>query len=274
MDTLGGALTALEQAILAAGDYPCWAQNVDTTAARTTLARTVVRIHYEDGQDPHSTRVQVGVIGAPASMGSLVAAVNAAKAQATKVLRAMGDTRIPVAGAPGEAETKELLRKVALRALGHSRLHRWQLARELVWLGPNIRSVSFIWARSRKVQKTDVEKISAKLTKKASAGDVLAAADLRKLAGLSPDEPLALVRPPHVHASANIVRVDEDGVVKREKRRAVLPLFVECEPGAPLPRIRALPDSQPDSEQRLQRSDVTLESTRFLDSMAVYRYRP
>ncbi len=278
--SLKEAIDTLVQRIRDDRDYPAWAQAApDAPDARNKAISTAWGLHYLDGQDPHETIRCTALIGASAETLACVESVNQAKQALQTALHAMDGIHVKVQDpATGEWVMKPLI-KIALASLGHPRLHRRQATRRLEILERAPSSASFTWARLRKVQRITVEEARAMLQEQIekTAGRIIQhQRDLDRLQALQADEPLAIVEAPHLHPKVNlawVVKTEHGTETIRGMRRAVVPIFYPSHSGAPLPRLRPLPEAPPAPGSRLRRSDVLVEDEPFLPSIHIHRYR-
>ena len=238
-------------------------------------------IKYEEGQDPHESRIAPGVLVLSAEGIGLADEVNRLKRTLADVLRKM-QGRTEMDTDPATEERKERpLREVALEAFFFRRLHHWQATRELVVLRtrggvlPAPEYIGFSWRTLRDVRRVTREELIEQLeTRRLQADDPAAAVrDLGVVTSLPPKEPLALVKPGHTTPRANIAWPSIRGrEPERQSKLAVLPLIVAGE--ALPPRLRKLPQAPTPRHYRLARNDTEIEPTPFLQTVAVHRYLP
>ena len=91
------------------------------------IATAIQLIKYQDGQDPHESRIYPGIVAVPQELIKLADEVNHRKSGLARVLKAMDGrtetgTLDPETGVRGERP----LREVALEAFYFRRLHHWQ----------------------------------------------------------------------------------------------------------------------------------------------------
>jgi hypothetical protein len=275
---LEDALGVLDARLAAETGFPLWVwQQADPREARDH-ARAVVRaIDYVGEQAPSATRICPALMGA--SPGTLAAAraVNRAKAELKAALAPMDGRTITLGEDPetGEPIEKPLL-KVALRALKHPRFHRRQALRNIVVLDEAPTYAAFTWARLRKIQTTTVASVRADLLDRIDVEPSAALlAQLERLDSLPPDEPLAIVKPPHVHPRVNLLLPDAskgEGATRPAQRRATLPVLYPAERGEASPRLRPLAEEPPPGPTRRTRRDQRVDPEAFLPSLHIHRY--
>jgi hypothetical protein len=244
------------------------------------ITDAIAAIKYADDQDAHESRIAPGVVVTNKEGLTLATEANRHKRALAKVLRNMQDrTETGVIDIRTGERGERPLREVALEAYFFRRLHHWQATRELVILRrkdsppspPDF--ISFSWATSRDVRRTDRETLLDQLRK--ARLDITAATaiehDLRLLEQLPKHEPLALVRPGHTVPKANIAWPSIAGrEPERQIRPAVLPLLMI---GDRLPaRFRKLPPAPTPKHFRLARADTEIDPEPLLQTHPVHRY--
>lgn len=246
---------------------------------RETLARIATAlqaIKYQDGQDPHESRIYPGIVALSPPGILLADEVNRHKATLAQVLKAMeGRTELATINPETGEKADRPLREVALEAFYFRRLHHWQATRRLEVLRETdkvtgtLEYVGWIWANSREVRRTTREA----LLEQAQAPDarLLTPAEIQLIKELPPKEPLAIVRPGHTIPKANLRWESRNGAPATTKVRvAVLPLIL---PGEHLPqRLRKLPPSPTAKQPRLPRTDIEIEPTPLCRTLPVHRY--
>jgi hypothetical protein len=282
--TLGDALSALSkstdqlcQQLTLETSYPLWVwQTSNSSHARMVLTQHVAALNFADGQDANNTLTCSSLIGTSLGTISLIHQVNRQRKEVTKILRNMDDKKLQVEDKNTKQSHFEKLTKVALTAYGFPRLHRKQIMRPFEVLSDQPERVGFTWARIRKSEKisSDQAKIKIHNLIDRAASDSRHAflqQDLEKINQLDPNEPLAIVNPPHLHARANIVW--SDGChVKRQTKRAVVPIFYPAKANSALPVIKPLADTPPAEGHRMKRRDMKIQEQPYLLSIKVHRY--
>jgi len=246
---------------------------------RETLDRIALAfqlIKYEDGQDPHESRIYPGIVAVPAPCMELADAVNHHKAVLARVLKAMdGRTEIGISDPRTGDRGERPLREVALEAFYFRRLHHWQATRRIEVLRESavamgtVEYVGFMWATSREVRRTSRESLLKQAL--APGATLLSEEDIQIVKGLPDKEPLAIVRPGHTIPKANIRWQPRSATPATTRVRvAVLPFILV---GNQLPdRLRKLPPSPASNAPRLARTDIEIESSPLCHTLPVYRY--
>lgn len=243
-------------------------------ASTEWLRHALLDFWYQDGQDGRATRSHVGLVAADEALLEQVAVVNAAKAEFAALLARIRDEHPPLI-----AEIKAVLPfrqpelHQHLRGSGLARLHLKQCWRAIPVAEAPVARVRLAWYTSgRSIKRLTVREAEQKLlTLDSDAPHVRI--QLRKLAGLRSDEPLAQVQEQAPLMRANLFFAEplEDGRTRRALNVA-LPLFLPA-PRGRLPDRNAPPDAPPESRTRARRRDERLEAEPFLPSLRIHRYR-
>lgn len=251
---------------------PCWA--FDAKADADWLRLALLDFWYRDGQDGRATRSHVGLVAADEALLARVSAANAAKADFAALLSRIRDE------APGlipEAKAVLPFRHPALhdhlRGQGLARLHLKQCWRAIPVAEAPVARVRLAWyASGRSIKRLSVRDVEKKLLALDSEAPHVRI-QLRKLAALPGDEPLAQVQTQAPLMRANLFFREplDDGRTRRAMNVA-LPLFVPA-PDGRLPDHNTPPPHPPAQRTRARRSDERLEEAPFLPSLRVYRYR-
>jgi hypothetical protein len=233
-------------------------------------------IKYQDGQDPHESRIYPGIVALTPAGIALADEVNRHKSTLARVLKAMeGRSEVGTVDPQTGAKGYRPLREVALEAFYFRRLHHWQATRRLEVLRESdtvigaLEYIGFMWASSREVRRTSREA----LLEQANAPDarLLTPDEIQIIQSLPAKEPLAIVRAGHTIPKANLRWEPRGGAPATTKVRvAVLPLML---PAEHLPaKLRKLPPTPAAKQPRLARTDIEIESTPLCQSLPVYRY--
>ena len=229
---------------------------------------------YQDGQDGRSTRSHVGLVAADAAVMEQAARVNVAKQAFAALLaqiREQAPSLIP--------EIKAVLpfRHPGLHGhlsgSGLARLHLKQCWRALPLAPAPVARVRLAWyASGRSIKRLTVREAERRLLALDTEAPHVRI-QLRKLAGLPADEPLAQVQPQAPLMRANLFFREPlpDGHTRRAMNVA-LPLFVPSEDGR-LPDHNQPPPGPPEKRTRARRRDERLEDAPLLPSLRIYRYR-
>ncbi|MCE9681221.1 DNA replication terminus site-binding protein [Halomonas alkalisoli] len=269
------ALIERSEALLAAysrSPAEAWAFQAD--ASEAWLRRALLDFWYQDGQDGRATRSHVGLVAADDILLEKVAAVNGAKAEFARQLAHIRDNHPPLL-----LEAKAVLPfrhpelHDHLRGSGLARLHLKQCWRAIPVAEAPVARVRLAWYSSgRSIKRLSVGDVEKKLmTLDTDAPHVRI--QLRKLAGLPSDEPLAQVQSQAPLMRANLFYCEplDDGRTRRAMNVA-LPLFLPA-PRGRLPDHNLPPANPPETRTRARRSDERLEDTPFLPSLRIFRYR-
>lgn len=251
------------------------------TEALEAATRALLTIKYENGQDPHESRIAPGLLVLSAEGIALADTVNYWKDRLAQALKAMNGIEVEavINEETGERGPRPL-REVALEGLYFRRLHYLQATRRLVVLRErpeNIGTpdrVSFSWSRGRTVQRNSrealIEELSARLANEPRSSHLLKR-DLRLLEQLPAHEPLAIARkaPPTVRVNVRWPARDGHSPV-RTSFSAVAPVVML---GERLPdRFRPLPSEPEPPGARQARADTKLEDTQLLVTVPAFRY--
>jgi hypothetical protein len=270
LQKLAAELQALESALLNESTYPTWIWQQDLEKARPYAAEIITALEYAEDQDPQRTRICPGLLAASQDTLDKVFIINDLKDKITATLRQMDCIKVKVFSEERHKEVEEPLSKVALAALGRARLHRRQVLRHLEVLPLPPQRLGFSWAQTRKIQRIHFDEAEKMLEEKRSRfpEDRYLDHQLRLLAELPRDEPLAYVEAPHLHPRVNIVL--NDG--RKLQKRGTLPLFYLGNPGDKIPKLIPLAE-KPKEGAKKQRRDRIVEDLPYLPSIHVHRYR-
>jgi len=281
------AVQDLIESIKSDCELPCWvydsklSTSISGRHARDVACDIISAFDYEDNQDPHESITLPGVIGSSDNTLSLLDPLNAAKIQFKDIMLKMkGQTTIvDIFSAAGERKQKRVpMAKYSLDLLGRSRLHRYQTYRLLKAFNERPERIGFTWARTSKVEK--ISKTRAIRMLQALGDDEKVYYALKNLDNIPDSEPLVYVRPPHLHARANLVWPDQndDRTEYPKQVNCSLPLFIPCRlsPRQTLPRgnqLKPIP-SDSESKQRRKRINTKVDKKPFLPMINVFRYLP
>ncbi|MDS4025529.1 MAG: DNA replication terminus site-binding protein [Candidatus Contendobacter sp.] len=228
---------------------------------------------YEESQDGRETLTCPGIVGASSETLAIANVCNAAKDEfKAAVLALKGLGRDKVNGAMTDLHRRWETVATAMRRLGAARLNLKQAYRHIPLLDRRPLKIGFTWSKQgRVIQRTSVAEARRLLEQRVETPQVQS--DLRRLAEINGDEPLARVRGVCPHLRANIVFTElGQGRVSRRLMQAPLPILVPLQRGERLPEFVAV-TPEPPSNPRLRRADVRIEDEPFLPSARVYRYR-
>lgn len=260
------------------GALPAWVsrtemelvENLDMRLKAIQLYRA---LWYEDSQDGRETLTCPGIVGV--SLETLTAAhvCNAAKDEfKATVLALKGLNRAEMNDAMADLHRRWETVAVAMRRMGAARLNLKQAYRHIPLLERRPLKIGFTWSKQgRVIQRTSVAEARRLLEQRVETPQVRL--ELRRLAEIGGDEPLARVRGVCPHLRANIVFAElERGCVSRRLMQTPLPILVPLRRDERLPEFVAVA-LEPPLNPRLRRADVRIEDEPFLPSIRVYRYR-
>lgn len=254
--------------------FPLWAQHFDAPVDREQLAAFVKLVVYaNDEMKPGETLNYIGMCGTDLATMDQIERVNQLRNTLQRVLMRMDKILV------NQDDMKIPLSKFALERLGYARFSRRQASRKFFYFPHALESISFTWFRSRMVSRLSVSDAQHLLEKKINGGGDAAyiaglKMQLKLLATIPFDEPLAQVSPPSNHPRANIAWFDEEGVLRRKVCMAVGPIFFLANEHSALPRFRPLSENPENKPLRLKRIDVEIQDEVFLPSIKVHRYLP
>lgn len=254
---------------------PCWMLGADSLAAsRELLTASLLDLWYLDGQDGRVTRSYPGVIACSQKVWQLLGETNQAKvgfSYALDQIRKEMPDELP------EARKRLAERHKALHAhlseQGLARLHLKQTWRQIPGCEQPLEQLRFSWYSSgRSIRRISIQEAEYRLLQMDTDADHIQI-QLKKLAGLTPGEPLAQVQNQAPLMRANLFFANSrPGQPSRKAINIALPLFVLGEGTLKLPPFNQPPAQPPEARSRAKRSDNRLEEEAFLPSIRVYRY--
>lgn len=267
---LNQQLQGIADELIGQQPWPIYVQDVPSASARIHLCEHVMQLEYDNDQmKPGETVSYQGVCGTTPHVLSLIKTSNELRAILATLLRAMDKEGVDT----GAGRVK--LSQYALKKLGYPRFNRRQAIRRLNVFDHPLNTLSFFWARQRKINKTSVQQVQTEIEKKLKKASedfsYYLKADLEHLANIPRDEPLYYVFQKNDHPRANYVLDTPDGK-KRGSAMASSPFFYPANAQDPLPRVRDLPNLE-QRAPRLARTDKTINDTPFLPSVHVHRLR-
>lgn len=252
---------------------PAWALHSPTPNA-DWLARALLDMWYEDGQDGRHTRTYVGLIAATPELMEAVEDVNHAKARFSQVMKHIQEKD---AGLVAELKGALPLRHPGLQAhlagKGLGRLHLKQCWRHLPVAEAPLERIHLSWYSSgRSIKRITASEAADKLAEFNTESPHIQV-QLRQLAGLPSSEPLAIIQRQAPVMRANLFYQEPlaDGRARRAMNVA-LPLFIPS-PDGRLPTHNEPLPTPPPARTRKERCDQKIESDPFLPSLRAYRYR-
>jgi len=273
-EQLVSSLQQLRQDVLKEA-APCWMLGAETSeASRERLASSLTDLWYLDGQDGRATRSYPGVVACSEPVWQQLGEVNQAKvgfSYALDQIRKEMPDELP------QARQRLAERHQALQAHladhGLARLHLKQAWRQIPGCEEPLKQLRFSWYSSgRSIRRISIQEAEYRLLQMDTGADHIQI-QLKKLAGLRADEPLAQVQNQAPLMRANLFFEDpEPGLPKRKAINLAMPLFILSEDRLQLPPFN-LPANQPPQERsRAKRSDNRLADEPFLPSIRVFRY--
>lgn len=273
------------QAVQADQHLPIWimseAPEETPDGIRHLAAQTATRLTYVEQQNKQETARLTGLVGVSASTMQLGLALNQCREQFKE---AIADFRL-LFGDSIEAieQASDDLRDGVLGGLQVKHLHFVQCYRQLKLFPEAPRRVGFSWAacHSGTVRLTAAEAISH--FRKKYLASVAVNDDICLLEQMPADEIVVIRRTLAPHLRANITWSKEIKVLRQvdpvAKKRypaqinSPLPLFIQLNPGEPLPEFNRIRPFNPGARQdRLQRSDARLVKISDNPHSRIYRY--
>ena len=272
------AHTDLIQAIHNDQGMPLWTWTFkEAEEARQAVCIALQSFAYQDDQSPHDSLLCPALLGASKTTLTIVQQANIARERLKAALQEAGSIQVRIQD-PSSGETLvRSLARVVLGMLGHARLNQRQATRQLISLPhPPIR-VAYSWANIQRVGRTTATEVIRQLTaRSASAPEPLVHVledEIKRLAHLAPDTPLAIKKSQPKQPRVNITWHDAQGQINRKQYYAPAPLFYPSRVGAPLPSLRPLPEHRTAAQHR-GRSDIRLEPEPLLPRLGLYQYQP
>jgi len=271
-------LDTLCTAVRQDNELPVWVSRTEVELAgnldmRFKAVQLYRALWYEESQDGRETLTCPGIVGASLETMAAAHACHVAKDEFKAAVLALKSL--------GRAETNHMMADlhrrwetvtVAMRRMGAARLNLKQAYRHVPLLERRPLKIGFTWSKQgRVIQRTSVAEARRLLEQRAETPQIQL--ELRLLAEIGEDEPLARVRGVCPHLRANVVFAEvEQSAVSRRLMQTPLPILVPLQRGERLPEFVAV-TPEPLLNPRLRRADVRIEDKPFLPSVRVYRYR-
>jgi len=261
---------------------PCWVYDSETQRllegddARDKACAVIAALEYIDELDTREAITLPGVIGYSSHTKHAVAQLNQAKERFRTVLQKVQGENVVIEvydTRKRKIQKRVPLAKHTLEKMGRGRLHVIQTYRLIKLFSERSQRVGFTWARTNKVEKVTKKQVTRILYNLGESDDVYTA--LNTLSGIPEHEILAHVRPPHLHARANL-RWDDMNPSHSSYPQQVncsLPLFFPCEDNQPLPFGGRLEKPQ-ERKPRQKRLNQKLEEFPLFDVVSIFRYLP
>lgn len=240
---------------------------------RACRAYAAIDLGMED--DPGSSVVCLGVIGASRDALLLAESVNTAKSELKSICAPLQRIRMRVPLRAGAAAATRVLPviRVVLRNLQRSDLNLLAAYRRIPILTGHPAKVVYTRARTRSVYRKPVERIAELLANADGPGAVADRARLERLAAR--ETHLALVRDHYENVRANVTF---DGLDRRGRGRiqvaAELPLLFALGKRTQIPLVRYPPAASELAERPPRRRRSKIEPRPYLSTLPVYRYLP
>ena len=254
---------------------PCWMLGADSSeSSHERLAASLLDLWYLDGQDGRVTRSYPGVVACSEKVWQQLGETNHAKVGFS---HALDQIRKEMPDELPEARKRLAERHQALHAhladRGLARLHLKQAWRQIPGCDQPLEQLRFSWYSSgRSIRRISLQEAEYRLLQMDTDADHIQI-QLRKLASLSRDEPLAQVQKQAPLMRANLFFADaRPGMPSRQAINLAMPLFVLGQNKLELPPFNQPSAQPPEERSRAKRSDNRLEDEPFLPSIRVYRY--
>mgnify|MGYP005828736607 CR=1 FL=1 len=253
---------------------PTWMLSPTADSSPDGFRAALFDVWHQTGQDGRETRNYLGIVVANDELIDAARHVNIAKdAFHAGLQKIKSTTPKALSDAKAKLTTRHPDVNHVLRKEGLARLHLKQCWRHLPIADAEVAKVRFAWYQSgRSIKRITVRDAEQKLLRLDTDAPHIKV-QLRRLAGLPSDEPLA-----QVQAQAPLMRANlffNHPLADGHTRRALnvsMPLFVPNE-RLGMPDIKAPPTHPQPQRTRATRRDEKLESDVFLPSLRVYRYR-
>jgi len=255
---------------------------LQATHPRERAFNGISQLAYLPGQAPREIIICAGFIGACAATLDIVNELNAAKTDFKQAILNLKSKKISLrdpffnnhlndpmfSTVQRENQTAMILKK---SGLAHLQLK--QCYRQIPVLAHPASYISWTWAHTRSIKKITVAQAYDKLFQKTKKNhSVSIELQIKKLAALSPDTPLAIVQELAPHLRTNIVLQPAEGEKKRLMIKGSLPIFYPATLSTPIPVFKAPTPKCDKNKERVIRSDVQLDPVPFLPSIRVHRY--
>ena len=269
-------LTSVEHLIdlVEESDAPCWMLGAEDPAdARQKLQQALKDFWYVDGQDGRVTRSYPGLIACNQEIWEQLGAVNYCKvgfSSCIDLIKREKPSELPEARLRIAQRHRRLHEHLTQEGL--ARLHLKQTWRQLPGCDTPLEQVRFSWYTSgRSIRRISHKEAQYRLEQM----DTQAAhiqVQLKKLASLPLDEPLAQIQKQAPLMRANLFFKDQlPGLPARKAINLAMPLFI-LSPDGNLPPFNQPSATPPSERTRATRSDNKIEATPFLSSIRVHRY--
>jgi len=272
----------LSRAIQLDKDLPSWVYDPETQtllegrAARDKACSVITLLEFIDELDTRETVTLPGVVAYSSKTRVIVEALNQAKEKFKTVLQKVHGETVVIEvydASKRKIEKRISLAKYTLEKMGRGRLNIIQTYRLIKVFADRPQRIGFTWARTNKVERISKQQVIRILYNMGDNEAVYAA--LNTLNEIPEHEKLAYVRPPHLHARANLVwnETNSDQIGYPKQVNCSLPLFFPCEERQPLPYGNRL-ESPKARKPRQKRLNQKLEEFPLFDVASIFRYLP
>lgn len=274
---------SFREAVEADHGLPVWIMehDADSGSPRSLAANIATRLTYIEEQNKQETARLTGLVGVSESTLKLGEELNSCRDQFKVAIanfrKLFGDSIEAIEQASDD------LRDGLLGGLQVKHLHFVQCYRQLKLFSEPPRRVGFSWAASHSgTVRLTAEEAIAHFRKKYIAS-VAVNEDIGLLEKMSAHEVVVIKRILSPHLRANITWPKEiqalrttDAALKKHYPAQInspLPLFIQLQPGEPLPEFNRIGPYNPAARQeRLQRSDACLVKLNDNPHSRIYRY--
>lgn len=255
-------------------------QPLHHTVARERAFNSLSQLEYLPLQAPREIIICAGFLGASSTTLDIVRKLNHAKQEFKKAILGLKAQKISLHDdtlnshfndayphPQRDSEISKILKKSGL-----ARLHLKQCYRKIPILEAPPISIRWTWAHTRSIKRITVAQAFEKLSQRGKKNQELGIQlQLKKLATLSQNTPLAIVQELAPHLRTNIVLNNPDGDKTRLMIKGSVPIFYPADLNTPLPLFKP-PSLKCDKHNREIRSDVQLDPVPLLPSIRAHQY--
>ncbi len=286
--TIQEHINQLHAAILEDDLLGTWIQEFSTPTeqplhhilARQRAFNSLSQLEYLPLQAPREIIICAGFLGASDATLEIVRKLNNAKQEFKKAILSLKTQKISIHddllnshfndAYPHPQRDSEIAK--ILKKSGLARLHLKQCYRKIPILDSPPISIRWTWAHTRSIKRITVAQAFEKLSQRGKKSQELGIQlQLKKLATLSENTPLAIVQELAPHLRTNIVFNNPNGDKTRLMIKGSVPIFYPADLNTPLPLFKP-PSLKCDKHTREIRSDVQLDPIPLLPSIRAHRY--
>lgn len=249
----------------------CWLPGHSVApASHKQLAELYNDIWYTDGNDGRTTRTQCGLVGCSTHLLDLAAHTNQVK---TRFQHAVALFRSTEGRYPDDTLTTRAKALAAqLNRKGLARLHLKQCYRHIPVLSFTPLKVGFNWYRSgRSIKRISVED-AINMLLKMDKGQPHIQIQLKVLASLPTNEPLAQLQPQAPVVRANL-QWREGEHLHRKALNCPLPILFPLSEDKAFPAHNEIAPTPPLQRERRERSDLRIDPSPLLPGLRIHRYK-